>query len=82
MGGWEFPLGHSELRIQLQWLGHCRGTGSVPSPGQWVEGSGVAATVAQSQSLAWELSYAVGAALQKKKEKKKKRGEDAGQGWG
>ena len=50
--------------------------GLVPSLEQWVKESGVAAAVAwvtapaRIQSLAWELAYAVGAAIKKKKKKK------------
>ena len=41
--------------------------GSIPSPAQWVKRSGVAAAVAQIQSLAMELPYAVVWPLKKKK---------------
>ena len=34
---------------------------------QWVEGSGIATAVALIQSLAWELTYATGVAIKKKK---------------
>ena len=34
-----------------------------PAPEQWVKGSGVAAAVAQIQSLAQELPYAAGVAI-------------------
>ena len=51
----------------LQWLRLCGGVGSIPGPAQWVKGSGVATAVAQIQSLAWELSYAMGAAIGEKK---------------
>ena len=33
---------------------------------QWVKGSGVAAAVAQIQSLAWELPYNMGVAMKKR----------------
>ena len=73
----EFPLWHSGLRIRLQGLGgHCKGAGLVPSPELQVKGSSVAAAMAwvaaaaETQSLAWELPYAIGA-LKKKKKKKK-----------
>ena len=46
--------------------------GSIPSPAQWVKRSGVAATVAQTQSLAMELPYALGVAIKKKKKVLKK----------
>ena len=36
---------------------------------QWVKGSGVAADVAQIQSLTWELPYASGMAIKKKKKR-------------
>ena len=41
--------------------------GSIPGPGQWVKGSGIAAPAAQIQSLAQELPYAAGAAIKKEK---------------
>ena len=47
--------------------------GFIPSLMQWVKGSGIAIvaaqveTVAQIQSLAWELRYATGAAIKIKK---------------
>ena len=50
----------------------------IPSPVHLVKGSGVTAAVVLSynytwiQSLAWELPYAVGAAIKLKKKKKKK----------
>ena len=59
---------HSGLRIGS---GCCGGTGSIPSPAQWVKGSGTAATAAQIQSLARELPYAVDAAIKKKIKKPK-----------
>ena len=37
-----------------------------PRPAQWVKGSGVAAAVAQIQSLAWGLPYAKSVAVKKK----------------
>jgi len=46
----------------------------VPGLACWVKGSGIATTVAlvavvaQIQSLAWELPYAIGAAMKKEKE--------------
>ena len=52
---------------------HCSSTGLIPSPAHWVKGSGVAtaaaqiAAAAQIQSLAWELSYAMGVAIKKQK---------------
>ena len=61
----EFLLWHSGLRIQMQWLSG--GTGSIPSPAQWVKGSSVASAAAWTQSLAGELPYAMGVALKKKK---------------
>ena len=39
----------------------------VPVVVQWVKGSGFATDVAQIQSLAWELPYAVGVTIQKRK---------------
>ena len=51
--------------------------GSIPSLLQWVKGSGIAAAVAwvtaaaQIQSLAWEIPYAAGAAIKKKREREK-----------
>ena len=44
----------------------CRGTGSIPSPAKWVQGSSVAAATAQIQSLAQKLPYARGAAIKTK----------------
>ena len=50
----------------------CRGTGSIPSPVQWIKVSGVAIAVAQVvaeaqiQSLAWELPYTMGVAIKLK----------------
>ena len=50
-------------------LGHCGGMVSIPGPGQWVKGSGVAtaaaqvSAAAQIQSLAWELQYAIDTAI-------------------
>ena len=49
----------------MQWLSG--GTGSIPSPAQWVKGSSVASGAAWTQSLAGELPYAMGVALKKKK---------------
>ena len=49
--------------------------GSIPSLLQWVKGSGIGAAVswvtaaAQIQSLAWEIPYAAGAAIKKKRER-------------
>ena len=54
-------------------LGCCRGMGSISGTAQWVKGLGIAiaaaqvAAVAQIQSLAWELSYATGVVIKKKK---------------
>jgi len=51
--------------------------GSIPSLLQWVKGSGIGAAVswvtaaAQIQSLAWEIPYAAGAAIKKKREREK-----------
>ena len=39
------------------------------SPAQWVKWSGVAIAAAWIQSLAWELSYATGAAINKQMKK-------------
>ena len=57
--------------------GHCKGSGSNPDPGpgpeQWVKGPGIAAAllyitaVAQIQSLAWELPFAVAVVIFLKK---------------
>ena len=55
----EFPLWHSGLRIQLQWLGLLRGKGLIPSPVQWVKWSSIVAAVAQIQSLAQEKKVKV-----------------------
>ena len=73
----EFPLWHRGLRGLLHVAQvRYRGTGSIPGPAQWVKGFGVAAApvritaVAQSQSLAWELPYATGAAIKINKQKK------------
>ena len=38
----------------------------VQSLAWWVKGSGIAAAVARIQSLAWELPYAMGAAIKMK----------------
>ena len=52
--------------------GHCRGEGSIPSPGQWVKGSGVATAAAQVSAVAWiqslvqELPRTTGTAIKKK----------------
>ena len=43
--------------------------GSIPGKVQWVKGYGVGPAVAQIQSLAWELPYAVGMVIKKKKKK-------------
>ena len=58
--------------------GHYRGMGSIPGPVQCrLKRSGITASVvkvtpvAQIQPLAWDLSYALGAAIKKIKEKKK-----------
>ena len=37
----------------------------IPSPAQWVKGSGAATAVAWIQSLAGELPYAMGVAIKK-----------------
>ena len=55
--GEEFPLWYSGLRIRLQQFRSLGGTGLILSPVQWVNGSLVAAAVAQSQSLAWALLW-------------------------
>ena len=45
----------------------------VPSPGDAVgEGSVVAVTMAQIQSLAWEIPYALGATLKRKEREREK----------
>lgn len=44
---------------------HRGGMGSIPTPGQWVKGSALAAAAAWIQSLAWKLPYAVGATFKK-----------------
>ena len=49
---YEFPLWHSWVKIQLQWLRLLRRHGFNPCPAQWVKGSIIAAAVAQIQSLA------------------------------
>ena len=48
---------------QLQQLSSLQSEGYIPGLAQWVKGSGIAAPVARIQSLAWELPYAVGAAI-------------------
>ena len=48
-------------------MGHCRGEGLIPSPGQWVKESGVIAAVAWIQSLAPEFTYAGGTDIKRKK---------------
>ena len=56
-------------------LGCCGGAGLIPSPGQKVKESGIAAGVARIQSLAQEFPYAVGVAVKMKiKGKERKRG--------
>ena len=60
----EFSLWCRGLKIQLQQL---RGTTLIPSPAQWVKGSGTAVAVARIQLLAQELPYAAGAAIRRKK---------------
>ena len=56
-----------------------RGVGSISARHSGLKGSGVAtaaawvAAAAQIQSLAWEIPYAVDAAIKKKKKKKKKK---------
>ena len=53
-------------------LGHCGGMGSIPSPAQWVIGSGIAtgaawvAVAARIQSLGRYLPYATNGAIKKK----------------
>ena len=47
--------------------GRCGGESSIPSPAQWVKGSGITASAAWIQSLAWELPYAMGVAIKRKK---------------
>ena len=42
----------------------------IPGPAQWVKGSCLATVVVWIQSLAWELPYAMCAAIKKKKKKK------------
>ena len=42
----------------------------IPGLGQWVEGSRIATAVAQIQSLAQELPYALGAAIKKNRIRK------------
>ena len=37
--------------------------GLIPSPAQWVQGSGVATAVAKIQSLVQDLPYAMGVAI-------------------
>ena len=44
-------------------LGRCGGTGSIPGPVQWVEGSTIAVAAAQIQSLARDLPYATGVTI-------------------
>lgn len=46
-------------------LGLCRGACWMPSQALWVKGSDVAVAAAEIQSLARELSHAVGAAKKK-----------------
>ena len=49
--------------------GYCRGASLIPGAGQWVKGSSVVAaaawvtSVAQVQSLVWELPHASGMAI-------------------
>ena len=40
---WEYPLWHSELRIQPRWLGSVLRRGFDPWTGEGVKGSGIAA---------------------------------------
>lgn len=46
------------MGARFRGLGHCGGRGSIPDPVQWVNGSIVAKTVVQIQSLARERPYA------------------------
>ena len=54
-------------------MGHCRGTGLIPSAAQWVKGWGIAAAKVQVvavvwiQSLALELPHAMGSAIKRRK---------------
>ena len=48
-------------------LGSCGVTGLISSQAQWVKGSGIAAAVAQIQSLAPELPYSGDVAIKKKR---------------
>ena len=43
-----------------------REASSIPSPAQWIEGSGIAAATAQIQTLGQERPYAVGVAIKKR----------------
>ena len=44
-------------------LGDCRGMGLIPGLMQWIKGSFVATAVAEIQSLAQELPYAMSSAF-------------------
>ena len=48
--------------------GRCGGVGSIPSQAQWCKRSGIAAAVAQIQSLAQEVPCAMGVAIKGKKD--------------
>ena len=63
------------ILVVVQWVKNLTAAAClIPSPVQWVKGSSIAAAVAQVTiatrilSLAWELRYAVGAAVKKKNE--------------
>ena len=56
----------SGLRLALQWLELLGKHGFDPMWAQWGKGSEGAPAVAEIQSLAWELPYAVDAAIKKK----------------
>lgn len=48
----------------------CRGAGSILGTVQWIKAYGIATAATQTQSLAPELPYDLGAAIKKKKNKK------------
>ena len=60
----EFLLWYSGLRVWLQCLRSLGRLGLIPSPAQWVKGSGVPTAVAQIQFLVRQLPYATGEAIE------------------
>ena len=61
------------LKSYCRGLGHCRGTGLIPSLAQWVKISGIATAVVQGATVAWvrslaqEIPHSMGAEKNKEK---------------